>query len=252
MASWRGHIRFSSALGVAYGGISWYQFGVDWPVAAVGGLLTSLGGLLPDLDSDSGVPVRELFGLLSFVLPVMLLRRLAHHGLTPEQTLLAFAGVYAFVRYGLSNLFKNLSVHRGMYHSIPAMICVGMIVYLGYKHPSEDVRLFMAFGTMLGFLSHLVLDELCAVDFRGLTPTLNQFAGTALKLKSKSMFANLVCYSLLGILSWTTYEQYERPADRQSEPVQFRERPAEKQAPRWKPSPARPDPPPISVPGRRG
>ncbi len=249
MASWRGHIRFSSALGVAYGGVAAYQFGVDWPVAAVGGLLTALGGLLPDLDSDSGVPVRELFGLLAFVVPIGLMRRLAHHGFTPEEALIAFAAIYMLVRYGLSAMFKHLSVHRGMYHSIPAMICVGLIVYLGYKHPSEDVRLFMALGTMLGFLSHLVLDEICAVDFRGLAPKLNQFAGTALKLRSKSMFANVVCYSLLGFLSWAAYQQYEGPSGRSAEPVQFQERPAEK-APRWLPSP-RPDPPTMSLPARR-
>lgn len=248
MASWRGHIKFSSALGVAYGGVAAYQFGVDWPVAAVGGLLTALGGLLPDLDSDSGVPVRELFGLLAFVIPIVLMRRLAHHGFTPEQALLIFAGIYAFTRYGLASLFKHLSVHRGMYHSIPAMICVGLIVYLGYKHPSEEVRLFMAFGTMLGFLSHLVLDEMCAVDFRGLAPKLNQFAGTALKLRSKSMFANITCYSLLGFLSWTAYQQFERPDDRVTEPVQFKERATE--PPRWHPSP-RPEPPTMSLPGRK-
>jgi membrane-bound metal-dependent hydrolase YbcI (DUF457 family) len=178
------------------------------------------------------------------------MRRLAFHGFTPEEALLTFAGIYAFIRYGLSAMFKHLSVHRGMYHSIPAMMCVGLIVYLGYKHPSEDVRLFMALGTMLGFLSHLVLDELCAVDFRGLTPKLNQFAGTALKLHSKSMFANVACYSLLGFLSWSAYQQYDRPSSQPSEPVQFKERPAEK-APRWQPSP-RPEPPTMSVPARRG
>ena len=60
MASYRGHLMTSTALGAAFAGASWWQFGVDWPVAAVGGLLTALGGLLPDLDSDSGVPVREM------------------------------------------------------------------------------------------------------------------------------------------------------------------------------------------------
>src|SRR5947208_12653748 len=63
MASYRGHLAFSTVLGAAYGAGAIWQFQIPWAPAALGGGLTALGGLLPDLDSDSGVPVRELFGL---------------------------------------------------------------------------------------------------------------------------------------------------------------------------------------------
>jgi len=41
---------------------------------------------------------------------------------------------------------------------------------------------FLAVGAMIGFLSHLVLDELCSVDLNGWCRRLNQFAGSAVKL----------------------------------------------------------------------
>jgi hypothetical protein len=64
---------------------------------------------------------------------------------------------------------------------------------------------------MLGFLSHLVLDEVCAVNIRGVVPRLNAFAGSALKFTSKSMMANLVAYSLLAGLVGLAWMQHRSP-----------------------------------------
>src|SRR5205823_13701277 len=63
MASYVGHLTFSSMLGAAAGGFAAWQLHLDWGPVFLGAGLTTLGGLLPDLDSDSGVPVREVFGL---------------------------------------------------------------------------------------------------------------------------------------------------------------------------------------------
>jgi membrane-bound metal-dependent hydrolase YbcI (DUF457 family) len=208
MASYRGHLTFSTMLGAAYGGIAAWKLGVPGPMAGVGGLLTAVGGLLPDLDSDSGVPVRELFGLAGAFLPLFLLREAAVAGLSPEQMLLTFAGLYFGIRYGLAEIFRHLTVHRGMFHSVPAMMIVGLLVFVGYRHPEPLQRVFLAVGAMLGFLSHLVLDEICAVNMRGVVPRLNAFAGSALKLHSKSRFATGFTYvMLLGLcgLAWAQH-----------------------------------------------
>src|SRR5438874_5033340 len=73
MASFRGHLTFSATLGAAYGGLLAWQLGVDWGTAALAGGLTAVGGMMPDLDSDSGIPVREMFGLAAVVIPLMFL-----------------------------------------------------------------------------------------------------------------------------------------------------------------------------------
>ena len=59
MASFRGHLTFSASLGAVYGGWLYWQLGVDWGTSALAAGLTAVGGMLPDLDSDSGIPVRE-------------------------------------------------------------------------------------------------------------------------------------------------------------------------------------------------
>src|SRR4051812_12245873 len=71
MASYRGHLTFSTGLGIAYAGASWWGLQVDPALAGVAGVLTALGGLLPDLDSDSGVPVREMFNLAATLIPLI-------------------------------------------------------------------------------------------------------------------------------------------------------------------------------------
>ena len=205
MASYRGHISFSAALGAAYGAVAIWQWHLDWGPVFLGAGLTTVGGLLPDLDSDSGVPVRELFGLSAALIPVLMLRRLFSFGLSSEQMFVVLAGIYLLIRYGLSELFKHATVHRGMFHSIPALLISGMIVFLLYQNPSLSLRLYLAAGVMLGFLSHLVLDELCSVDLSGARLKLNQFAGSALKFFSPSWPATLFAYAILALLGYLTY-----------------------------------------------
>jgi hypothetical protein len=200
MASYRGHLAFSGVLGTAYGAVGALYLGMDWGPSFLGAGLTALGGLLPDLDSDSSVPLRELFGLAAAAAPFLLFERFKAAGFNQEQTLVLLGGVYLLVRYGLAAVFKRFTVHRGMFHSIPGMVITGLAVYLLYHSPDRRLRIYLAVGTALGFLSHLVLDELYGVDFLGLRPRLHKLAGSPLKLFSRSWLATGVAYLLLGAL----------------------------------------------------
>jgi LexA-binding, inner membrane-associated putative hydrolase len=213
MASFPVHVTTSAILGCAVGAAGAYYFHYDWGPIFLAAGLTTVGGMLPDLDSDSGIPVRELFGLAGAIVPLLLLERLKRVGLMPEQVLVIMAGAYLLVRYGLSRIFKRVTVHRGMFHSVPALLIAGLAVFL--MHTSEQQvpadewrkRGYYAVGTMIGFLSHLVLDEIYAVDLMGVVPKLNQFAGSALKLTSKSWPATLLTYAILlalGSLAWVS------------------------------------------------
>jgi hypothetical protein len=210
MASYRGHLAFAGALGAAYGGAAWWYWRLDWAPAVLAAGLTTLGGLLPDLDSDSGVPVRELFNTAAAVTPFLLFHQIQQKGLTPEQTLVVLAGIYLFIRYVLSCAFKHWSVHRGMFHSVPALFIAGLAFYLGYRTPTPRVRLLLAGGVMIGFLSHLILDELCSVDFMGLHVRLNKYAGSALKLASRSWPATAATYTLLAVLGYLAWVDWNR------------------------------------------
>jgi hypothetical protein len=210
MASYKGHLAFSSALGAACGAFGWWYLGLDWGAAVLGAGLTAVGGLLPDLDSDSGVPVREMFNLAGTFAPLLLLRRLHHSALTTEQVLVIMIGIYLFVRFGVKEVFMRWTVHRGMFHSVPAMLIAGLAVYLMHHGPDERTRLYLAGGTMVGFLSHLVLDEIYSVNFMGVGFKLNKYAGSALKVASPSWSATASAYVILAGLAFAAWVDYEK------------------------------------------
>lgn len=210
MAGFRTHITVSAATGVAYAGFVMKPLGYELETAILAGTLTTIGGMLPDLDSDSGVPVREMFSLASAVGPILLVPWLVQLGLTAEGVLASMIIAYVIIRYGLSRLFKWFSVHRGMYHSIPAMFIAGLIVFLGYHSPNMQHRVIFATGTMIGFLSHLILDEIYSVNFQGIRVKLKSSAGSALKLISPSLAGTATCYALLGCLIYLAYKDYQR------------------------------------------
>jgi membrane-bound metal-dependent hydrolase YbcI (DUF457 family) len=221
MADFRTHLTVSTACGLGYGAAAVNPMGFTPEAGLFAAGLTAAGGMLPDLDSDSGRPIRELFALAGAVVPLLLLPRLQQMNMAPEGTLAFLVGCYVFVRYGLSWALRRITVHRGMFHSIPAMLIAGLIVYLEYGTPNRDVRILLAGGVMLGFLSHLILDELYSVDFNGVKPRLKSSAGSAIKFFSSSFLATAVCYTILGLLLVLALTDYEQATGQEIIPEAF-------------------------------
>jgi hypothetical protein len=173
---------------------------MPWTSCLVAGGLCSLGGMLPDLDSDSGVPVRETMTFLAAIIPLLMIDRFRSLGLTPEIMAIIGGSLYMFIRFGVAAMFKRYTVHRGMWHSIPACVTVGLLAFLICSCNEFDRRLFKTIAVMLGFMSHLVLDELWSIHWkRGMLRFKRSF-GTALKFYSRNTWANLSTYGKLVIL----------------------------------------------------
>lgn len=202
MAAYREHLTVSTGLGIGVGLVAANLAGFTPVQGAVAGMLTSLGGILPDLDSESGRPVRVIFGLVGALVPMMLIRQLEAWGGTFDGALLLGVLLYVAIRFGGAELLGLVAVHRGMFHSIPALLIAGELVYLGYRSDHVAVRALMGCSVALGFLSHLVLDEIYAVQWNGIVLRLNKAAGSAVKLFGKSWGANVVTYGLLFATSY--------------------------------------------------
>jgi hypothetical protein len=201
MAAFRQHVTVSSTLGVAYTAACIYT-GTEWSLAALGGMLCALGGMLPDLDSDSGRPVAEIFGITAALLPMLLLQRLRDMGLTREAIIIALAGCYMALRFGAPLILGALTVHRGMYHSIPAALICAEIVFLAHKTTDLSGSVKLALGVFIGFMSHLIMDEIWSVNLSGVTIKLKSSAGSALKLFSPSLAGTLCAYVILAALTY--------------------------------------------------
>jgi hypothetical protein len=64
----------------------------------------------------------------------------------------------------------------------------------------------MGVAVMLGFFSHLLLDEICSVDLKG--ARVNKAFGTAIKLWAPSPWSTMVMYGLLSYLSWMAIQRW--------------------------------------------
>jgi hypothetical protein len=206
MPGFKTHVTVSSMLGAGYAGVGAAMFGVPLPTAILAGGLCSVAGMFPDIDSDSGVPLRESLAFAAAVVPVMLCDRLQHLHWPVESIILTGAGVYLFIRFAVSHLLRRFTVHRGMFHSIPAVLVFGEMAFLLASGDKVAMRCFIAAAVMLGALSHLVLDEIWSVSFAYGAPRLKSSFGTALKLYThKSWLSNVTVYSGLLVLSFLVF-----------------------------------------------
>lgn len=203
MADFRTHIGTSSVLGVGYGVAGYYYLHQPLTTCALAAGLCGVAGMLPDLDSDSGVPVRETMSFASAILPLLMAERWQSLGWSHESMAAAGLVIYLFVRFGVGEFFKRYTVHRGMWHSIPAAISAGLLTFLACSSEDLNSRFFKSGAVVLGFLSHLVLDEIWSVSVRGIVPIprLKKSFGTALKLWGDDAWANFSTYAKLVVLA---------------------------------------------------
>jgi hypothetical protein len=202
MAAYREHITVSGTLGIAYAFSAVFALGFSITQAAIAAILTWIAGMLPDMDSQSGKPVRELFGVTAALAPLLLLQHTNELGISDDRAMLFSLLLYGGVRYGGAAVLGKLTVHRGMFHSIPALVIAAEATFLSYHSPEIRVRLLMAMGVALGFMSHLVLDEMYSVQWDGVRIKLSKSAGSAVKFFGRDALPNGMA---LGLMMFLTY-----------------------------------------------
>ena len=222
MADFRTHIATSTALGAAYGTAAWFVFEVPLPTCVVAGSLCAVGGMLPDLDSDSGVPQREMLCFVSVLIPMLMLPRFIQLGWSTETMVFASGLIYVLIRFGIGNLFRHFTKHRGMWHSIPAAIIAGLVTYLVGLSPEISIRIFKAWAVVLGFLSHLVLDEIYSVDLNGRRIKVKKSFGSALKWFGGRWTPNIFTWSVLAGLLCLTIGDHRLMRPFNQESVEYR------------------------------
>jgi hypothetical protein len=200
MADFRTHVTVSGALGAGYTVVG-SAMGFPLDTALVGGGLCGVAGMLPDIDSDSGVPRRESLGFAAALVPMLLLDRFKQAGMEHDQMVILAVGLYVFIRFILSDLIGKWSVHRGMWHSLPAIGIFAGLAFLMSGSPDILVRYYKGAAVGLGALSHLLLDEFYSINTSGLVPRLKKSFGTAVKLWGPEPWANFSCYAKLALVS---------------------------------------------------
>ena len=131
-------------------------------------LLGTLGGLLPDIDSESSIPFRMAFNVLGVVAGFLVILSEGQDYSLAEMIIL-WSFCFALVRFGICSLFSRYTDHRGLIHSIPAAALAGLLAVLLFSYLGADAGQAWMAGSfiVLGFLVHLLLDEIYSVDLLG-------------------------------------------------------------------------------------
>jgi len=158
--------------------------------------------MLPDVDSDSGVPVRESLAFAAAIIPMLMIERFKAWGLEHDYMVLAAGGIYLFVRFGIGKLLKKYTVHRGMFHSLPAAVIFGLLAFLICQCNEPNERIYKSLAVFIGFMSHLILDEIWSIERTKLGFRFKKSSGTAMKIYGKNLWGNVSVYAKLFLVSY--------------------------------------------------
>lgn len=160
-----------------------------------------IGGILPDLDSDTSKAVQIAFKIMSTFLPLLLLLS-TQESLTLLDMLLIWLIAGLILQIIFTKLFLNFTRHRGVFHTIPMGIMFGLLIislfenYLNFNiYFSTLAGVFL----FLGFNIHLLLDEFISLNAFGMK--VKKSLGTAFKLYDKNNIAgSILLYIITSIL----------------------------------------------------
>ncbi len=198
MANFQTHFNVAAFVSGLGAGTMYYSGLVDKPDATllfVGGII---GGILPDIDSDNSTPTKIMQYIFANLISFFILFK--YIGMYPILNLaliwiISFMGVML-----LFHFFNKLTTHRGMFHSIPAgfifWFSFSLLFYYIFKF-NYLISWYFGMFVFLGFITHLILDEIYSVDLSG--ARMKKSFGTALKLWNKDTKSVLIFY-LLAIL----------------------------------------------------
>ena len=208
MAGFKAHLAGGIASGAGISLIGFYLRGLSLTQAGAIFVVGSVGGLLPDLDSDTGKPLSFLFHLVSVLIPsVLLIEAIQIGGVSPEFLICYFAISYLFINYLVCAIIKKITVHRGMMHSIPFALVCGGIGYLLFLPSGKQFAMLAGLAVFLGCFVHLVLDELSSFKLKfGFIPIPKKSSGSAFKLKSDSLGVTLFTYLILVIIGILVFQ----------------------------------------------
>ena len=164
-------------------------------------VLGTFGSLMPDIDADNSKSIGIAFTVVSLLVTTLAVFVKSTTYSLVEMLLMAGV-VFSLIRFGFIGLFRKISKHRGMFHSIPVALIWGVVTAI-IMHLFFDLNALLSwsYGLMItwGYLVHLLLDEIYSVDLGN--RRVKKSFGTALKLfrlkTTTDKIQNLIIYASL-------------------------------------------------------
>ncbi len=168
------------------------------------GAMSIIGSLFPDIDSDTSKTIRYFFRGLTIAILLIVSGSLYINSVDYRKSAFILVSIPFLVLYLVKPLFAKLTSHRGIYHTIPMGLTISLLILYV---PFISYRFVIASSFMLGFLTHLLLDEIYAsITISGLRIKPKKSFGTALKWFAPSLYANVILNLILIYLVIDNYD----------------------------------------------
>lgn len=202
MANFSTHITVAAA-GAGLLSVLCLQVGLAEPrEALLLALFGTIGGILPDIDLEHAYPSRIMFALFAIMAAFMVVFSREN-----DLSIVELWGVglltFGMIRFPIWMMFHQYTTHRGSIHSLVAAVLFMFLATAFAHHVMGEIPftswLFGLF-VLLGFILHLLLDEMYSVDF--MNTRIKKSFGSALKIldwKSREKSTALV---IATILAW--------------------------------------------------
>ena len=152
--------------------------------------LGTMGGLLPDIDSDNSTSLDMIFNLFALSAVLIVLSFLTTNLLIQIsfiEIIMLPLMVYCFMRYIVRPIFEKVTVHRGSCHSLFFLLFSALLTtQITWQLNEQETLTSATFAwlsggfILFGGLVHLLLDEMYSVDLSNIR--IKRSFGTALKL----------------------------------------------------------------------
>lgn len=200
MANFPQHLAFGATTSAVAAVVGNLQFGLSPMEAGAACILGTLASLAPDLDHPEGIPAKILSDILVSLSPVFLFlcvqKRYLLEGLHLEHWIVIFCVAHLVVKYSSLFLLNWLTSHRGIFHSVPAVVLCGQIAFLVFPHLPIGRRSVVAAIAMLGYFVHLLADEIYGVDWDRMEA--KKSLGSALDFGRLDSFSTWIAYLMIS------------------------------------------------------
>ena len=156
-----------------------------------------IGAVLPDIDADNSTPLHIAFSFFAILLAFFVLFRHATL-LSVVELLILWLVVFLFFKLGVFALFIRTTIHRGVFHSLPAAVLFGFVttIMMAQLFQFSDKVAWLTGGfVFLGSIVHLLLDELFSLNLFG-QGGVKHSLGSAFKLYSSDRKATGILYAV--------------------------------------------------------
>jgi len=208
MANFNTHVTYAAASAGLLSVLCLQVGMIDQRDALTLALIGTIGGILPDVDLQRSYPSRIIFSMLGIFVAFLMIFSLENN-LSIVELWLVGIGTFILIRFPLWQVFHHHTTHRGSVHSVMVALLAAFSTAAVSFHilGKDDFTAWLnALFLFIGFLIHLLLDEIYSVDFTN--RRVKKSFGSALKiLDTRKQFKSALITGLTFMVWFITPDE---------------------------------------------